>query len=212
YRGCGILRRKEYSGKQRLDQAAEAFLRFSFRSSTEFASVSCSALRICLKPFSANAPNSLRRALEIRKCLVISSKEGRGVVMLTGLGMTTAPSYREFGGMETALARRGDYGCGTASAARYVRVRSACPASVSLGRPSTRKRTSATRGRLACSVAQIESTVSVSVSSPDGWLAAKAPVRFTTASSGPSSGVFPPASAMGTRKTCAMELAPPGTG
>ena len=62
------------------------------------------------------------------------------------------------------------------------------------------------------SVEQIDSTVSDSVSRPEGWLATKLPVRLTTASSGPSGVALPLPSAIGTRKTCAIELAPPGTG
>ncbi len=41
-------------------------------------------------------------------------------------------------------------------------------------------------GQLACRVPQMESTVRVSVSRPEGWLATKLLVRLTTASCGPS--------------------------
>src|SRR6185437_4094062 len=98
---------------------------------------------------------------------------------------------------------------------RYVLVKSACPASDSLTCPSTRKRTSVTRGRLACSVSLIDSTVSVSVSRPDGWLAAKLPLRLITASSSPESfcaAAFAEFPRAGSRNTCSTEAAPPGTG
>src|SRR5277367_1072308 len=68
-----------------------------------------------------------------------------------------------------------------ASEARYTRVRSAWPASVSRCWPSTRKRTCAIWGKLACSVPIIESRVSVSGSIPEGWASTNDPLRSTTA-------------------------------
>src|SRR5215472_15685602 len=67
---------------------------------------------------------------------------------------------------------------GAMSEVRYVRVRSAW---------STRKRTRVTRGRFALCVPQMESTVRVSVSRPDGWPATKLPLRLITAIGGPES-------------------------